>query len=390
MNQEYIQLFNALKCCVIMPTYNNEGTVAQVIRDVLAYTQNLIVVVDGHGDRTLDIVQAMDGIDLIEYKKNRGKGFALRAAFKQAKAKGFDYAITIDADGQHYASDLPNFLAALQTKKRSIIIGSRTLNHENVPSKSTFGNKFSTFWFKLETGVEIPDTQSGYRLYPIFAMEENFLTNRFEFEIEVIVRSSWRGIAVEHIPVGVYYPLPEDRVSHFRPIIDFLRISVLNTVLVLLGFLYYIPKRLLLRYWKQGLVKTIKEDVLGADLSTRDISCAVGFGVFMGIVPIWGFQLMLGLFLCHLLKLNKPIFVVAANISIPPMIPILLYLSYLTGGLFFGGQQNLEEITGVELMFQPETILQYVVGAFLFAFVAGVISALLTYLIIYTSKRKHG
>jgi hypothetical protein len=113
----------------------------------------------------------------------------------------------------------------------------------SVPGKSSFGNKFSNFWFWVETGLKMPDTQSGYRLYPVRQMKDiRFFTQKYEFEIEVLVRSSWKGIRIDTVPVNVFYPSKEERISHFRPFRDFGRISVLNTVLVTIAFLYIKPR----------------------------------------------------------------------------------------------------------------------------------------------------
>ena len=240
---DYKQLFKELNCCVLVPTYNNSTTLAQVLTDVLQYTDDICVVNDGSTDNTLDILANFKPVKLLTYVANKGKGWALRQGFTFARKQGYHYAITIDSDGQHFANDLPVFLEALKTNKQAIIIGARNMNQSSVPGKSSFGNKFSTFWFTLETGITIPDTQSGYRLYPIKALEKmTFFTYKYEFEIEVIVRAAWCGLAVISVPVKVYYPPPGERISHFRPVRDFSRISVLNTVLVLCTFIWIKPR----------------------------------------------------------------------------------------------------------------------------------------------------
>ena len=117
------------------------------------------------------------------------------------------------------------------------------MDHSEVPGKSSFGNKFSNFWFRVETGIDLPDTQSGFRLYPLFLMRRmRFFTVKYEFEIEVLVHSAWKGIAITSVPVKVFYSPKEIRVSHFRPFLDFTRISILNTLLVILTFLYIRPR----------------------------------------------------------------------------------------------------------------------------------------------------
>ena len=174
-----------------------------------------------------------------------GKGKALTSGFQAAMERGFRYAITMDADGQHYASDLPAFAEALATHPDTLIVGSRQFGLPNMPQKSSFANKFSNFWFTVQTGKKLPDTQTGYRLYPLNKMGKmKLLSSRYEAELALLVRSAWRGIDIMPIPINVYYPPKEERVSHFRPGMDFFRISVLNTFFTFAAILYGYPSML--------------------------------------------------------------------------------------------------------------------------------------------------
>jgi hypothetical protein len=115
-----------------------------------------------------------------------------------------------------------------------------------MPKKNSFANKFSNFWFALQTGQKLPDTQTGYRLYPLEKMKHiRPFTSRYEAELEILVRCAWRGIKLVSIPIQVYYAPEEKRVSHFRPGIDFLRISLLNTLFTILAIIYGYPAKLL-------------------------------------------------------------------------------------------------------------------------------------------------
>jgi len=234
--------FDELQACVIIPTYNNSTTLAGVITDVSQYSNNIIVVNDGSTDDTEVIVKSFPKVQLISYPNNVGKGWALRKAFTYAIEHNYKFAITIDSDGQHFAKDLPAFIDKLKGVKDAIIIGSRNMDQATVPGKSSFGNKFSNFWFKVETGITSPDTQSGFRAYPLDLLKDiHFFTKKYEFEIEVLVRAVWKGVNIETIPVTVYYAPKEIRISHFRPFKDFTRISILNTILVIITFLYIKP-----------------------------------------------------------------------------------------------------------------------------------------------------
>ena len=228
------------RVCVIIPTYNNAGTIAQVISDVVAYCQDVIVVNDGSTDETADILQRLTvPVTLVSYPRNKGKGHALVKGFRKAKALGFTHAITIDADGQHFAADIPILINRMEEKPEAIIVGSRNLTEKNMPRQNTFANKFSNFWFRLQTGINLPDTQSGFRLYNLKALRLlSLITSRYEAELELLVFAAWAGCPITSVNVRVYYPPVEERVSHFRPIYDFSRISVLNTFLCI-GALFY-------------------------------------------------------------------------------------------------------------------------------------------------------
>src|SRR5882757_1719665 len=206
--------FDELHTCVIIPTYNNFNTLGGVITDVAAYTHNIIVVNDGSVDNTEELVKTFSFVKGISYPKNVGKGWALRKAFSFAREQGYQFAVTIDSDGQHFAKDLPAFITRLESTQDAIVIGSRNMDQSSVPGKSSFGHKFSNFWFKVETGIDSPDTQSGYRLYPLLLLKDiNFITRKYEFEIEVLVRAAWKGVKIESVPVNVYYAPKETRVS---------------------------------------------------------------------------------------------------------------------------------------------------------------------------------
>ena len=284
----YKERMQALRCVVLMPTYNNAGTIATVINDVKEFATDVIVVNDGSTDETAQILASIEGIKVIDYPNNKGKGYALKLGLQKAYEWGYRYAITIDSDGQHYADDIPTFLDKIEEKPDSLLIGARNLTAENMPSKNTFANRFSNFWYKVETGQELSDTQSGYRLYPLERLQNiHFLTRRYEFEVEIIVRAAWRGVNVENIPIKVYYPPVEERVSHFRPLQDFTRISLLNTVLVLYAFLLYYPWRFLRSLTLSNIKKFIDQQIVHSADSNVRMAAAMGWGIFCGLIPIW-------------------------------------------------------------------------------------------------------
>jgi glycosyltransferase involved in cell wall biosynthesis len=380
-----------LRACVIIPTYNNGASLPAVIKDVAQYTDQVIVVNDGSTDNTAILLQNFPWLQIITQPVNKGKGVALRTGFNYALQQGYQYAITLDSDGQHFAKDIYKFLDLLEEKPNAIIIGARNMDQEAVPGKSSFGNRFSNFWFKIETGISLPDTQSGYRLYPLLPLKDiPFFTRRFEFEIEVLVRAAWKGVDVVAVPVSVYYAPAETRVSHFRPVKDFTRISILNTVLVLITFLYIIPRNFLRGLFnKEKRKQFLNEHLLNPHHSDERKAISIAFGVFMGIIPLWGFQLALAIFFAVILKLNKGLVILAANISVPPMIPIIIFLSYKMGTWGMGDRaMHLVFSKNISLHDIKANLEQYIYGSITLAIVAAFVLGLISYLLMKIFKRK--
>lgn len=376
------QKFKQLKCCVLIPTYNNSKTIEQVIQSTLEYCDDVIVINDGCTDTTSEILAKYPELIIVSHAVNQGKGKGLRNGFAKAAELGFDYAISIDSDGQHYPKDFIVFLNKVEQEPGSLIIGARNMTVENVPNKSNFGNKFSNFWFWAETGITLPDTQSGYRLYPVKRLKKIWLfTTKFELEIEVIVKAAWRGIPVISVPVSVYYAPEGERVSHFIPSRDSTRISFLNTYLVILAALFWRPVMLIRSINFKNLKKVWKEEVVAAHESTNKKALSVGVGLFFGIVPIWGFQFALAIFSAIYFKLNKVIVGLSAQISVPPLIPFVLYASVKTGELVLGHKVNLDftKLLSVETL---NNLYVYYVGATVLSIVAGVVGYIVTWVLL--------
>lgn len=238
-----------LGVCVVIPTYNNAGTLRHVVEEVLEQVGtepgSVIVVNDGCTDSTATILASLGNrITVVTHEVNRGKGCALKSGFRRAAELGFEYAVTIDSDGQHFASDIPHFVRAIAENPGALIVGERNLTNVDINAKSSFANKFSNFWFAVQTGRRLRDTQTGYRAYPLRHLHGiDLLTSRYEAELELLVMAAWHGVPLVGIPIGVYYPPQAERVSHFRPALDFTRISVLNTLLCIAAVVYALPLR---------------------------------------------------------------------------------------------------------------------------------------------------
>jgi len=379
--------FNELNCCVIVPTYNNASVISPVLTKLKSYTNNIIVVNDGSTDNTLSVL-ANCGVQIVSYAKNRGKGIALQQGFSYAISKGFKYAITIDSDGQHNPDDLILFLNKIEEGSRAIILGARNMEQEGVPAKSSFGNKFSNFWFWFETGYKVPDTQTGYRCYPLkYVANKKYFTNKYEFEIEVMVRGVWSGLSIESVPVSVYYAPKEERISHFRPFKDFTRISILNTFLVFILLLYIKPRNLYRLIRRKSFKDFLKENVLQSTDSNVKMALSVTLGIFMGIAPVWGWQMMIALFFAHVLKLNKAVTLIASNISLPPVIPFLLYFSYVTGGYILGTGKATLSLSNISFEKVYTDLFQYLVGSLAFGAMLAVVVGAISFLLLKIFRR---
>lgn len=379
-----------LKCCVLIPTYNNQKTLQKVIDGVLGYTDSIIIVNDGATDSTLQILQGFQQLEQIHLPKNKGKGNALKVGFQRALELGFEFAITIDSDGQHFPEDIPVFIDALEKEetKKVLYIGSRNMNQDDVPGSSSFGNKFSNFWFWFETGIKLDDTQSGYRLYPLKEIKKlKLYTPKFEFEIEVIVKAAWNGTLIKNLPIQISYG-DEERVSHFRKVPDFARISVLNTWFVLVALLYIKPRDLYRKFRRKGFRRFVKEDLLHSSDSPRKKALSIALGVFIGLCPLWGAHTIIVLSLAVLFKLNKVISFAFSNVSLPPFIPFVLYLSLKMGAF----------VTGEELIYTVDEMVDnlgfithlktYIIGSITLSIVASTIFGFLGYLILTVFDRK--
>ena len=378
-----------LEYCVIIPTYNNEKTVEGVISGVLKITNNIIVVNDGSTDTTNDILKKFSFLTIISYERNRGKGFAIRRGFEVAISKGYLYAVTIDSDGQHFPEDIVTLTAQINKTPDALVIGARNLFPEVLSKGSSFANRFSNFWYRFLTGINLPDTQTGFRLYPLKPLSGmRFYTDKYEFELEVLVRAAWRGIKIESVPIRVFYPSTTERVTHFRPFMDFFRIGLLNTLFVIIAFIYVKPFSFLKYLRKDNLKDFINKQILQSQESNLNISLAVSLGILTGILPIWGFQLITAIALAHLFGLSKLIASVAANISIPPMIPIILYLSYVTGGWVMKSESNIKFNANLSVKSFENNLLQYVTGSIVLAIILSIFAGIISFVILKYFRKK--
>ncbi|MFZ5569446.1 MAG: glycosyltransferase family 2 protein [Thermodesulfobacteriota bacterium] len=231
------------RIAVVIPVYNHESKVAEVVRETLKLRLPVIVVNDGSTDKTGDILRTMDGIRIMSHDRNLGKGAAIVTGLVKA-AETADWAVTLDADGQHNPGDARLLIRASMTEGRALIVGRRTgMRTEKAPWTSRFGRGFSNFWVWAAGGPRMTDSQSGFRLYPLpETLHLGVRSRRFQFEVEVLVKAQWKGLPVTEIPVGVVYQSGGRRISHFRPFVDFMRNTATFGRLIVLRL--FLPGRL--------------------------------------------------------------------------------------------------------------------------------------------------
>lgn len=228
----------------VIPVYNDAGTVRAVVAECRSLLDNVVVVDDGSTDANLsDLLAGLD-VSLISHDRNRGKGAAIRTGIDFVRSRGGEIALTIDADGQLFPSDLRSFLPHLTRPEQALVIGARRFEGTLAPRSSRFGRQFGNFWLWVESGIWIEDCQSGFRAYPVDAISRIRCTgSRFDFEAEILARAAWAGLPLRCVPVGVHYPEPHLRISRFRPFVDNLRLTVMHTRLVTQRLLPFAHRR---------------------------------------------------------------------------------------------------------------------------------------------------
>ena len=234
-----------MNCCVIIPCFNHATTLPAVAQAAREHCPVLIV-----DDGSTVPLPPVPGCLALRLDRRRGKGSALQLGFQRARELGYSHGITMDADGQHCAADLPQFLRAARQHARNLLVGIRDLQAAGCPPDRRWANRFSSFWFRVGTGIRLADTQCGFRCYPL-EMTQQLQTRSggFAFEYELLVRACWTGPAIIPLPVQCSY-LPEQlRQSQFRPGRDLARLTLLNLVL-LLQF-WFVPQSLR-QAWSRG------------------------------------------------------------------------------------------------------------------------------------------
>ncbi|MGI9335321.1 MAG: glycosyltransferase family 2 protein [Gammaproteobacteria bacterium] len=207
--------------CVI-PAYNEARTVASVVEQAVRFADTVIVVDDGSTDATAAALEGL-GASVIHHAHNAGKGAALSLGMRKALDCGAGSVVTLDADGQHRAQDIPLLLAAARKHPQRIIVAARMRGRARAPRLRRFANRFADFWISWAAGHRIIDSQSGFRLYPAAAAQavvsRTGIRHGFVFESEALIEAAWRGFSSAHVEIESIY-LANARPSHYRAVQD--------------------------------------------------------------------------------------------------------------------------------------------------------------------------
>ena len=360
----------ALKVAVVIPLYNHAATLGKVVTDIQLFSDFIIVVDDGSTDDAIAECAKLDpSVHIIRHSRNLGKGMAILSGAAKARELKASHIITIDADGQHYGEDLPEFIEALSKDPEAITIGCRRFDETYVPGSSRFGRSFSNFWFRVQTGHKIGDSQSGFRAYPLSILSAfKWREKRYAFENEILVRATWSGIRIQEIAIRVHYPARHEHISHFHRLWDNLRLSFLNTRLTIRSMLPWPHNQLdaegrppvdpvSIFHPLRSLHLLLKENATPGRLAV-----AVALGVFIGALPLLGMRTMIILMITGYCRLNKIVALTAGNICMPPLVPALC----IEAGYFMRHSTFLTEISLRTLGYQAlERFWEWGLGALL-------------------------
>jgi len=330
MAMEHPNLRKQQKIWCVVPVYNCSGTAVDVAKQCREFMPHVLVVDDGSTDGDLRSLLADTDIAVLRHAENRGKGAALLSALQYVLEHGGTHLITLDGDGQHMPADLPQIVGHVERHAASIIVGCRDFNTPHVPRGSRFGRTFSNMWVRLETGMSLGDTQSGFRCYPVQLVSQLGLSGRrYDFEIEVLARGIWAGMDVVEVPIRVVYPPADKRLSHFRPFVDNLRLSLMHARLIGRRLVPWPHRKLvprtdevsafhLLRHPLKYLKMLLRENATPSGLAA---SAAVG--TILAVLPLVGCHSIAILYTTARLHLNKVMALSIQNLYAPPFVPFL-------------------------------------------------------------------
>lgn len=212
------------KICVMIPSFNEERTLGQIIRELKTRGLTVYVVDDGSTDGTA-VIAKKEGAILVRHQKNMGKGAAMRTGFGRVLESDFEAVLVMDADGQHTIEDVDRFIAEENYMGADMIIGNRMFDTSRMPAHRAITNRFMSSMISRISGQYVPDTQCGFRLIRREVLRTIRLeSSNYEIESEMILKAARAHFTIESLPIKTVY---EDERSKINPIVDTLRFIAL-------------------------------------------------------------------------------------------------------------------------------------------------------------------
>ena len=364
-----------IKIGIVIPVYNHSKSLRKVVLRALEVNAAVMVVDDGSSDGGINTLAGLH-THILHHPVNWGKGAAILTAAKAYRQMAMTHLVTVDADGQHNPDDIRRFIPVMQRDPFAIVVGKRDFQSVTVPRLSRFGRHFSNFWLRLQTGCSLGDTQSGFRAYPLVVLERLKLREKgFAFEVEVLVKAAWAGVKLKEVDVPVYYPPPNERISHFNVFRDNLRLTLLNTKLTLRSIVP-VPHRQILNLGEDNgkvsvwhPISSLKQ-LLTENASPARLANASALGVFLGTLPLIGFHTITILFAAGFFRLNKIAALSISQLCMPPLVPALC----IETGYFLRHGKFLTEVSLQTLGYQGlERLFEWVIGSVILAPVISVV-----------------
>jgi glycosyltransferase involved in cell wall biosynthesis len=215
-----------MKCAVLIPAYNASLTLGELLSRTVPVISagNIIVVDDGSADSTAQIAENHH-TQLLRHSVNRGKGAALQTGFDHCLNAEYDAVITMDADLQHRPEDIPRFIERHLLMSRDIIIGSRLHQLKGMPLHRILSNTITTFLVRNRTGMNIADSQSGFRFISASVLKSVRLDSPgYEAETEFLIKAAQKGFTMDAIPINTIYAGEKSHMKHIETTVQFIRI----------------------------------------------------------------------------------------------------------------------------------------------------------------------